>query len=97
LAAAKAIGVPFAWMANKYPATYVSKGVDWSNLSIDYIKDGINESSKAIHTIDSFVDKGIKLSVYTVDDEAHMNYYVGQKGKLKAITTNYPAKLINKF
>lgn len=97
LAAAKAIGVPFAWMANKYPATYVSKGVDWANMSLDYIKDGINDTNKTIHTIDSFVDKGIKFSVYTVDDEAHMNYYVGQKGKLKAITTNYPAKLINKF
>lgn len=97
LAAAKAVGVPFAWMANKYPATYVSNGVEWSNLSIDYIKDGINESSKAIHTIDSFVNKGLKISVYTVDDDAHMNYYVSQKDKLKAITTNYPAKLKNRF
>lgn len=96
-AAAEKAGVPFGWMANKYAATYVNKGVKWANLSVSYVKDGINDTSDAIHTIDSFVDKGIAFSVYTIDNEAEMNYYVANRDKLKAITTNYPAKFLPKF
>lgn len=96
-AAAEKAGVPFGWMANKYAATYVNKGVKWANLSVSYVKDGINDTSDAIHTIDSFVDKGIAFSVYTIDNETEMNYYVANRDKLKAITTNYPAKFLPKF
>lgn len=92
-AAADAIGVPFAWMANKYAATYESKGVKWANLSVEYIKDGINDTSKAIHTVESFTDRGIEFSVYTIDDVTTMDYYVA-RDDVKAITTNYPSRLL---
>lgn len=95
-AAAEAIGVPFAWMANKYASTYANKGVKWANLSVGYIKDGINDTSDAIHTIESFTSRGIELSVYTIDDVTTMDYYLA-RSDIKAITTNYPSRLLNRM
>ncbi len=95
-AAADAIGVPFAWMANKYATTYANKGVKWANLSVGYIKDGINDTSDAIHTIESFTSRGIELSVYTIDDVTTMDYYLA-RSDIKAITTNYPSRLLNRM
>ena len=83
-------------MANKYASTYANKGVKWANLSVGYIKDGINDTSDAIHTIESFTSRGIELSVYTIDDVTTMDYYLA-RSDIKAITTNYPSRLLNRM
>lgn len=95
-AAADAIGVPFAWMANKYAATYANKGVKWANLDVKYIKDGISDTSDAIHTVESFTDRGIALSVYTIDDVTTVDYYA-KRSDIKAITTNYPSRMLSRL
>jgi glycerophosphoryl diester phosphodiesterase len=95
-AAADAIGVPFAWMANKYAATYANKGVKWTNLDVKYIKDGISDTSDAIHTVESFTDRGIALSVYTIDDVTTVDYYA-KRSDIKAITTNYPSRMLSRL
>lgn len=79
------------WLTSTLQPT--SKGVKWANLSVEYIKDGINDTSKAIHTVESFTDRGIEFSVYTIDDVTTMDYYVA-RDDVKAITTNYPSRLL---
>ena len=48
-------------------------------------------------TIDEFVNKGIAISVYNVDTEDQMTYYVKNAGKLRCICTNYPKTLLDKM
>lgn len=90
---ATAENIPIGWMSNSSAQTYNSKGYTWANLSIEYISKSGNESGK--RTIDEFYNLGIQLSVFNVDTDADIQYYTSQKGKLKAICTNYPRKLIN--
>ena len=54
-------------------------------------EDNFNSS----RTVESFLDKGIELSVYTLDTPELIDKYAKYKDRLKGITTNYPAKYIN--
>jgi glycerophosphoryl diester phosphodiesterase len=48
-------------------------------------------------TIDEFYNRGIEFSVYNVDTDQQMNYYVNRADKLKCICSNYPKKLLSKM
>lgn len=84
-------GIPIGWMGNAPVKDYLSKGYTWANLSLAYMDD---EWHTGTHTVDEFVSKGVAMSVYNVDEEPAMHFYLSQYDKMKAICTNYPAKLI---
>ena len=86
--------IPIAWMSNRSPAEYRALGYSWANLSQDYFDDGFHGGTR---TVEEFKKAKITLSVYTVDKEEHMNYFIARKSDLKAISTNYPAKLLGKM
>ena len=103
----EAAKIEIGWMANESASTYKSKGTNynyayhWANLSLEYMNDGIiydgYTTEQGKRTIDEFVNKGIAISVYNVDTEEQMTYYVKNAGKLKCICTNYPKTLLNKM
>ena len=103
----EAAKIEIGWMANESASTYKNKGTNykyayhWANLSLEYMNDGIlygeNTSEQGRRTIDEFVNKGIAISVYNVDTEEQMTYYVKNAGKLKCICTNYPKTLLDKM
>jgi glycerophosphoryl diester phosphodiesterase len=94
-------------MANRSASTYKSKSSGysyayrWANLSLEYINDGIlygdNTTEQGSRTITEFVNNGITLSVYNVDTEQQMTYYINNASKLKCICTNYTRKLLTKM
>ena len=99
--------IPIGWMANRLASTYKSKSSGysyayrWANLSLEYMNDGIlyddNTTEQGSRTITEFVNNGITLSVYNVDTEEQMTYYINNASKLKCICTNYPRKLLTKM
>ncbi len=91
-AAAETVGVPVGWMANAPVEEYVDNAYDWANLGFYHMKDGFDALR-----ISSFLDAGIRFSVYTVDNDGLMDTYAGYSDKLYGITTNYPKKLIEKL
>ena len=44
-----------------------------------------------------YINSGVPLVVYNVDDDATMDTVIPYYPKLKAIFTNYPSKLIQKL
>jgi glycerophosphoryl diester phosphodiesterase len=89
---ATSAGVPVGWMSNSAASVYVGKGYSWANLSIDYMTKGGGE-----RTIDEFTKAKVALSIFVVDSDDDMTYYANNASKLKAITTNYPKKLLVKM
>ena len=99
--------IPIGWMANRSASTYKSKSSGysyayrWANLSLEYMNDGIlygdNTEEQGSRTITEFVNNGITLSVYNVDTDKQMTYYINNASKLKCICTNYPRKLLTKM
>lgn len=88
---ASAAAIPIAWMSGTPATNYIEKGYTWANLSQNHIyKDG----KAGPLTINEFIEAGIDLSIYTVDSDADMNFYASHAKRIKAITTNYPAKLM---
>lgn len=83
-AAADKAGVPFGWMKAASASEYVSKGLTWCNMS--------ESNFTSSRTVESFLDKGLELSVYTLDTSELIEKYAKYKDRLKGITTNYPAK-----
>lgn len=83
-AAADKAGVPFGWMGNKSASDYANRGLTWCNMS----KDNFTSS----RTVESYLDKGIKLSIHTLDTPELIEQYAKYKDRLKGITTNYPAR-----
>ncbi len=90
VAAAKKIGVSVGWMANAPVEEYVGNSYDWANLGFYHMKDGFDSLR-----INSFLDAGIRFSVYTVDTDELMNAYAGYSDRLYGITTNYPKKMMD--
>lgn len=85
---ARAADVNIGWMGNYAASTYMQKGYSWANLSLDYMTSG-----GGVRTVDDFVKNGIELSVYNVDTDADITYYMSRLSDLKAVCTNYPKKL----
>ena len=65
------------------------------------MNDGIlykdNTKEQGSRTIDEFVNNGIAISVYNVDTDEQMNYYIQNASKLRCICTNYPKTLLDKM
>jgi len=93
-AAANNAGLNIGWMANRAVNEYTSRGYKWANLSLEYMNDGTHTGAR---TIKEFTDKGLAFSVYNADTETDMNYYISHSDKMKAICTNYPKKLLDKY
>lgn len=91
---ANAAGVNIGWMANQDVKIYISKGYKWANLSVEYMNDGTHTGAR---TIREFTDKGVAFSVFGINTDADMNYYVNQSANLKAISTDYPVRLLKKM
>jgi len=88
---AKKIGVPIAWMANRAAEEYRQRGYEWANLALKHMKDATHSGKR---TIGEFISQGIAMSVYNVDKDADITYYLEHLDQMKAICTNYPAKLL---
>ncbi|MBQ2419301.1 MAG: hypothetical protein II281_05795, partial [Alistipes sp.] len=92
--------IPIGWMANKPASEYEKLGVGckyayrWANLSLEHMNDGFSGGKR---TIDEFVSRGIEFSVYNVDTDQQMAYYVSRADKLRCICSNYPKKLLSKM
>ena len=104
----EAAKIEIGWMANEPASTYKRKkgtnynyAYHWANLSLEYMNDGIlyddNTAEQGKRTIDEFVNKGIAISVYNVDTDEQMNYYIQNASKLRCICTNYPKTLLDKM
>ena len=103
--------IHIGWMANKAATEYDRLGAGckyayrWANLSLEHMKDDILYTDADIkagadlgkRTIDEFVTRGIEFSVYNVDTDQQMKYYVSRADKLKSICSNYPKKLLSKM
>ncbi len=84
--------ISIAWMANKSVSDYIANGYNWANLSYEYVTEGGGNRK-----IDDYLKSGLEFSVYTVDDPNMMNLFIGYGDKLKAISTNYPKRLLDKL
>lgn len=103
----EAAQVEIAWMGNNSASTFKSKGsgynyaYHWANISLEFMNDGIlykdNTEEQGKRTIDEFYNSGIELSVYNVDTEEQMTYYIKNASKLRNICTNYPNTLLKKM
>ncbi len=89
---ASTAGIPIGWMSNSAATVYVVNGYPWANLSIDYMTKG-----GGARTIDEFTKSKVALSIFVVDTDDDMTYYVNNASKLKAIATNYPKKMLVKM
>ncbi len=87
---AKEAGISIGAMGNHSASKVKGYGYSWANFDITYIKSG-DEKSK----IQSYIDEGMELSIFTLDSAEAIATYLPYKDKLKGITTNYPAKYIN--
>jgi len=81
--------INLAWMTCTHPGNY---GKAWAQLS--YTK--IFGDGTTYGPLD-YIEAGVPLSVYNVDDDASMDAVLPYYPKLKAIFTNYPSKLIQKL
>ena len=97
-------GIPVGWMSSAEPATHLSKGFTWANLSTTYIEPYGTSTTK--RTIDQYLKAGMQISIFNVDkqkgdgnavysDEA-VAYYVSRYKDLRCICSNYPKWLLSK-
>lgn len=89
--------INIAWMTCTNPAKYADPkdyGKVWAQLAYRKIL-GDNPESK-YRPLDYF-NAGLPLSIYGPDDDKSMADVIQYYPKLKAIFTNYPAKLISKL
>lgn len=91
---ARSKGLSFAWMGNRDMNTYAQYGINWVNLDVTYMNDATHSGGK---NIEDFNEAGIELSVYNVDKEKNMRFYIERLDKMKAICTNYPALLLSEM
>ena len=69
-------------------ATFYSKGYTWANFDVSKFY-----GNQAL--IQTYKEKGIKVSTYNADTEAQMTWFMAQN--MYAICANYPAKLVEKI
>ena len=89
--------INIAWMTCTNPAKYADPkdyGKVWAQLAYRKILGDNPESS--YRPLDYF-NAGLPLSIAGVDDDKTMADVIPYYPKLKAIFTNYPAKLISKL
>ena len=84
-------GINLAWMTCTSPSNY---GKAWAQLSYDKI---LGPSPLASYRPEDYINAGIPLSIYNVDEDSEMDEAIGYYPDLKAIFTNYPNKLISKL
>ena len=78
------------------PEWFVQNGYDWANFQTNrvFYHDG---EFRGEYSINDYLDKGVQVSVYHVDTELNREYYVGRLNEMRALTTNYPAALLQKI
>ena len=89
--------INIAWMTCTNPAKYADPkdyGKVWAQLAYSKIL-GDNPGS-SYRPLDYF-NAGLPLSIYGADDDKTIADVIQYYPKLKAIFTNYPAKLISKL
>ncbi|MCB0743237.1 MAG: hypothetical protein KDC67_04985 [Ignavibacteriae bacterium] len=75
-------------------AQFVSKGYSWANFSFEKFYQ--NNTTNNSQLITDYTSKKIKVSVYTIDDNTVMDWFLDQNS-IYAISTNLPFKLLSKF
>lgn len=86
-------GIPIAWMSPRPAVDYLAEGYEWANVGFYNLAEGGKDRQA-----DEYLDAGLDFSVYTVDEPELMDVYLQKYGKrLKGITTNYPARLLEKL
>ena len=94
--AAQSAGVCAGWMGYVAPAEYQTYIDPWINVDASNIWfNGAAGSGQ--WGIDDYAAEGIAVSVFTIDKDVDVAYYENYIDKLRAITTNYPKKLIGIF
>lgn len=78
------------------PEWFKQNGYGWANFQTNRIFYH-NGEVKGEHSIDDYLDKGVAVSVYHVDTDLNREYYVGRFNEMRALTTNYPAALLQKI
>ncbi|MBQ5854581.1 MAG: hypothetical protein IIW50_02075 [Alistipes sp.] len=87
---ANAIGVEIGAMGNQSASKYKSWGYKWHNR--DFTKYGAT-----ISQINGYLNAGMEVSVFTIDNDSQWSQISTYAGTLKGITTNYPRWLLAKF
>ena len=85
-----AIGVEIGAMGNHSASKYKSWGYKWHNR--DFTKYGAT-----ISQINGYLNAGMEVSVFTIDNDSQWSQISTYAGTLKGITTNYPRWLLAKF
>lgn len=78
------------------PDYFKDKGYDWANFQNSVVF-YYNGQTKGQYSIDDYVSQGIQVSVYHVDSDMNREYYVNRFDDMRALTTNYPAALLQKI
>lgn len=79
------------YMNTEYTADqFEQNGYNWANFT--YTKFFENDSKNYPEVIKEYKNKNLRVSVYTVDNESTMNWFLDQD--VYAITTNHPFKLL---
>ncbi|MBR0393480.1 MAG: hypothetical protein IIX04_00035, partial [Alistipes sp.] len=89
---AKEAGIAIGAMGRSSVSTLKGYGYTWVNLDIGFINKGEEESK-----INSYVDAGMELSIFMIDDDATLETFAPYMNKLKGIVTNYPKKFVDKM
>lgn len=93
-ATARKNGIACGWMSYSSPDDYRGLLDPWANL--DYTRFFKNEAAVANprYMLQSYIDAGIALSIYNADTTAEIVYILPYYPKMKAVCTNYPARLL---
>lgn len=85
---------PTGYMNTDYtPSQFETNGYTWANFSYSKFYSSGNGNSSLIK---SYTDRSIQVTVYTVDDNNAMDFFLSQNN-IAAITTNLPLKLVQKI
>lgn len=89
--------INIAWMTCTKPAKYADPkdyGKVWAQLAYRKI---LGDNPESLYRPSDYFNAGLPLSIYGADDDKTMADVIPYYPKLKAIFTNYPAKLISKL
>lgn len=89
--------INIAWMTCTKPAKYADPkdyGKVWAQLAYRKI---LGDNPESSYRPSDYFNAGLPLSIYGADDDKTMADVIPYYPKLKAIFTNYPAKLISKL
>lgn len=95
--AAQLAGIKVGWMSYSAPSAYKSYLDPWANLDYSNFFAGGAEVSNPKYPLQSYLDAGVALSVYNADTDPEMTYVLKYYPKMKAVCTNYPAKLLGRI